>query len=505
MEKYDSVQIYLEEMDDGEDEDGLVLIVRVWVHELSDYGRFVQELQFKMDQCIACYLKICGMPVFNGETEGKEVVSDSDVQDEALKERMRQIEAYLKENAYGYEVVGQSGMAILVDGYYKVFIDVLDGTMSICMHMYFPKAERDELAHVAFRIMRQVPGKWIVKEFDDCVGVVCYVEVHYYEDDDEQVFMCKLSDAVQTFMRNMEIFADTLPQYFEDEDNASEQCTEKEDDIDTEENENIKSRIATVLREWGYSPIVGDGIYFKWQGVDFYVGYSVCCTTLIWGLYLPKAVGDFWDVSSYLFDVLSQCGVKLCLDEDRSDSDVWAVEFSVEIFNSDFTGDMLDAYLNALMIIRKTLCEHYGIFVEEEEDHEKDAVTCDFVFNCLTEGGYSPETVTEKSLDSFLINNAQYGISVYPDRNCCTINSAMENRTGYEFTKEVNAAFTLMSHNTDVTVSRLESDDDGYEHYYLSETLMLSDDKEKFLSDLKLCLEDLDRCTDMSIIICQKR
>ena len=87
----------------------------------------------------------------------------------------------------------------------------------------------------------------------------------------------------------------------------------------------------------------------------------------------------------------------------------------------------------------------------------------------------------------------------YPDRNRCTITSAMENRTGYEFTKEVNAAFTLISHNTDVTVSRLESDDDGYEHYYLSETLMLSDDKEKFLSDLKLCLEDLDRCTDFFI------
>lgn len=58
MEKYDSVQIYLEEMDDGEDEDGLVLIVRVWVHELSDYGRFVQEFQFKMDQCVACYLNL---------------------------------------------------------------------------------------------------------------------------------------------------------------------------------------------------------------------------------------------------------------------------------------------------------------------------------------------------------------------------------------------------------------------------------------------------------------
>ena len=56
-----------------------------------------------------------------------------------------------------------------------------------------------------------------------------------------------------------------------------------------------------------------------------------------------------------------------------------------------------------------------------------------------------------------------------------------------------------MAHNTDVTVCRSEPDEDEYEIFYFSETLMLSDDKEKFLSDLKLCLEDLDRCTDFFI------
>ena len=53
--------------------------------------------------------------------------------------------------------------------------------------------------------------------------------------------------------------------------------------------------------------------------------------------------------------------------------------------------------------------------------------------------------------------------------------------------------------NTDVTVCRSEPDGDGYESFYFSETLMLSDDKEKFLSDFKLYLEDLERCMDFFI------
>lgn len=56
-----------------------------------------------------------------------------------------------------------------------------------------------------------------------------------------------------------------------------------------------------------------------------------------------------------------------------------------------------------------------------------------------------------------------------------------------------------MAHNTDVTVTHREPDEDECEIFCLSETLMLSDDKEKFLSDLKLYLEDLDRCTDLFI------
>lgn len=48
-----------------------------------------------------------------------------------------------------------------------------------------------------------------------------------------------------------------------------------------------------------------------------------------------------------------------------------------------------------------------------------------------------------------------------------------------------------MAHNTDVTVCRSEPDEDEYEIFYFSETLMLSDDKEKFLSDFRLYLEDL--------------
>ena len=71
MAEYHSVQIYREEMDDGGGEDELTLRVRVWVHELSNYGRFEREFQYKMDQLVACCLKICGMPVFNGDGDAE--------------------------------------------------------------------------------------------------------------------------------------------------------------------------------------------------------------------------------------------------------------------------------------------------------------------------------------------------------------------------------------------------------------------------------------------------
>ncbi|HIY36294.1 MAG TPA: hypothetical protein H9972_06185, partial [Candidatus Paraprevotella stercorigallinarum] len=179
MERSESVQIYLEEKEDDSDGEGIIL--RVWVHELSDYGKFVQEFRFKMDQCVACYLKICGMPVFNGETEGEEEVSDSDVQEEGLKERMRQIEAYLKEKEIEYKVVDQCSIAVLVDDEDNLAgIDISDGRMSLSRMNYFPKEMRDALAHAAFSTMRQTVGQWIVREVDDCTGVLYDAEFQYY-------------------------------------------------------------------------------------------------------------------------------------------------------------------------------------------------------------------------------------------------------------------------------------------------------------------------------------
>lgn len=500
MENSKSVQIYLEGKE--YDIDGDSIILRVWVHELSDYGRFVQEFRFKMDQCVACYLKICGMPVFNGETEGKEETSDSDARDENLKERMRQIEAYLKEKEIEYKVIDQRSIAVRRDEEGNpAIIDVSDGLVSLSMMHYFPKEIRDVLAHAAFRAMRQTVGQWIVREADDCMGVLYDVEIQYYEEDDEQAFIDKLAYLLIAYVDSTDVFTDTLRSHLEEMENVPESTVKDDEgaDIDAGIDENVKTMIVTALREAGYSPTVEDGIHFQWQGRDYLVKYSNVWTVVGLGMYLPKDIGDFHALSSYLFEVMSQCRVKLSIEEDDCDNDRWAVGISVEIPIYDLNGMSINSGLLVVQEVCGALLEHFGLCADDE-DEEKSAAVCDFVFNCLMDGGYSPETVSENNLD-FLINNAQYVISVfpYPDRNRCTITSAMENRTGYEFTKEVNAAFTLMSHNTDVTVSRLESDDDGYEHYYLSETLMLSDDKEKFLSDLKLCLEDLDRCMDFFI------
>ncbi len=500
MENSKSVQIYLEGKE--YDIDGDSIILRVWVHELSDYGRFVQEFRFKMDQCVACYLKICGMPVFNGETEGKEETSDSDARDENLKERMRQIEAYLKEKEIEYKVIDQRSIAVRRDEEGNpAIIDVSDGLVSLSMMHYFPKEIRDVLAHAAFRAMRQTVGQWIVREADDCMGVLYDVEIQYYEEDDEQAFIDKLAYLLIAYVDSTDVFTDTLRSHLEEMENVPESTVKDDEgaDIDAGIDENVKTMIVTALREAGYSPTVEDGIHFQWQGRDYLVKYSNVWTVVGLGMYLPKDIGDFHALSSYLFEVMSQCRVKLSIEEDDCDNDRWAVGISVEIPIYDLNGMSINSGLLVVQEVCGALLEHFGLCADDE-DEEKSAAVCDFVFNCLMDGGYSPETVSENNLD-FLINNAQYVISVfpYPDRNRCTITSAMENRTGYEFTKEVNAAFTLISHNTDVTVSRLESDDDGYEHYYLSETLMLSDDKEKFLSDLKLCLEDLERCTDFFI------
>lgn len=500
MENSKSVQIYLEEKEDDSDGEGIIL--RVWVHELSDYGRFVQEFRFKMDQCVACYLKICGMPVFNGETEGKEETSDSDARDENLKERMRQIEAYLKEKEIEYKVIDQRSIAVRRDEEGNpAIIDVSDGLVSLSMMHYFPKEIRDVLAHAAFRAMRQTVGQWIVREADDCMGVLYDVEIQYYEEDDEQAFIDKLAYLLIAYVDSTDVFTDTLRSHLEEMENVPESTVKDDEgaDIDAGIDENVKTMIVTALREAGYSPTVEDGIHFQWQGRDYLVKYSNVWTVVGLGMYLPKDIGDFHALSSCLFEVMSQCRVKLSIEEDDCDNDRWAVGISVEIPIYDLNGMSINSGLLVVQEVCGALLEHFGLCADDE-DEDKSAAVCDFVFNCLMDGGYSPETVSENNLD-FLINNAQYVISVfpYPDRNRCTITSAMENRTGYEFTKEVNAAFTLISHNTDVTVSRLESDDDGYEHYYLSETLMLSDDKEKFLSDLKLCLEDLDRCTDFFI------
>lgn len=504
MEHSESVQIYLEEKEDDSDEEGIIL--RVWVHELSDYGRFVHEFQFKMDQCIACYLKICGMPVFNGETEGEEEVSDSDVQEEGLKERMRQIEAYLKEKEIEYKVVDQCSIAVLVDDEDNLAgIDISDGRMSLSRMNYFSKEIRDALAHAAFSTMRQTVGQWIVREVDDCTGVLYDADFQYYEDDDEQTFIDKLAYLLIAYVDSTDVFTDNLRSHLEEMENVPESAVKEDEgaDIDAGIDENVKTKIVTALREAGYSPTVEDGIHFQWQGRKYLVRYSSMCSLIDIGMYLPKDIGDFHTLSSYLFEVMSQYNrISLRLEDDDCDNDRWTVVFSVEIPNSDLNGMFINSSLLVIHEVGGALLEHFGLCADDE-DEEKSAAVCDSVFNCLSEGGYCPEDTGREDgvVGHFRIEYGGYDCWVFvcPAEGIAHISIPLWNESGYEFGKEVRAAFSLMAHNTDVTVCRSEPDEDEYEIFYFSETLMLSDDKEKFLSDLKLCLEDLDRCTDFFI------
>ena len=503
MENSESVQIYLEGKED--DSDGDSIILRVCVHELSDYGRFVQEFRFKMDQCVACYLKICGMPVFNGETEGEEEVSDSDVQDEGLKERMRQIEAYLKEKEIEYKVIDQRSIAVRGDEEGNpVLIGVSDGLVSLSRMNYFPKEIRDVLAHAAFSAMRQTVGQWIVREADDCTEVVYDVELQYFEDDEEQAFIDKLAYLLIAYVDSTDVFTDTLRSHLEEMENVSESAVKEDEgaDIDAGIDENVRTGIVTALREAGYSPTVEDGIHFQWQGRDYLVRYSNVWAVLGLGMYLPKDIGDFHAVSSYLFEVMSQCRVKLSIEEDDCDNDRWAVGISVEIPIYDLDGMSINSGLLVVQKVCGALQEHYGLS-SDGCDEERNVTVSDFVSTCLTEGGYCPEAIDEE--DSIVgwsrieYRDYEYWVYVSPDSGYCHITAMLGNSTGYEFVKEVQAAFSLMSHNTDVTVSHSEPDGDECEIFYLSETFMLSDDKEKFLSDFKLYLEDLERCMDFFI------
>lgn len=503
MENSESVQIYLEEIEDDSDEEGIIL--RVWVHELSDYGRFVQEFRFKMDQCVACYLKICGMPVFNGETEEEEENCDSNVEDEGLKERMRQIEAYLKEKEIEYEVIDQSSVTVLADEASRVIIDISDGWIALSTLMDFPKEMRDALAHAAFSTMHQIVGQWIVREEDDCTGVLYDVELRYYEDDDEQAFVDKLAYLLIAYVDSTDVFAGILQSHSERTENVPESAARKEEDadvVDTGRDENVRNKVVTALREAGYSPAVEDGIHFQWQGSQYLVLCGDVWTAIGMGMYLPKDIGDFQALPSYLFEVMSQSMIKLSIEEEDCDDDRWAVGISVEIPNSDLSGEFINPCLLVMQEVCGALLEHFGLCADDE-DEEKSAAVCDSVFNCLSEGGYCPEDTGREDgvVGHFRIEYGGYDCWVFvcPAEGIAHISIPLWNESGYEFGKEVRAAFSLMAHNTDVTVTHREPDEDECEIFCLSETLMLSDDKEKFLSDLKLCLEDLDRCTDFFI------
>ena len=501
MAEYHSVQIYREEMDDGGGEDELTLRVRVWVHELSNYGRFEREFQYKMDQLVACCLKICGMPVFNGDGDAE---VEDDARNECLQERMRQIEAYLKEKGIEYEVTAPSRITFAADEAIRIIVDISDGCMSLFMASCFQKEMRDVLEHAAMRTMGLSVGQWVVQEADDCTDVLYNVWHWYSEEDDEQTFIDKLAYLLTAYLESTDIFDDNLRSHLEEMENASESTAKKEEgaDIDTQTDqtdEDVGNRVVTVLREAGYSPTVEDGIHFQWQGRRFLVRYSAGWTDVEIGMYLPKDICDFHALSSYLFEVMSQFRVKLRLEEDWG-NDRWAVVICAEIPNSELKGGRLNAHLSDMMELCGTLLEHYGLCVTDE-DEEKSTAVCDFVFNCLSEGGYSPECTEEDDTSIIFItyNELSYAVFVSPDGECCTVTHWAVNISRHEFIKEVRAAFSLMSCNTDVTVCRSEPDEGECEEFHLSEMFMLPDDKETFLSDLKSYLEDLERCTDVFV------
>ena len=499
MAEYHSVQIYREEMDDGGGEDELTLRVRVWVHELSDYGRFEREFQYKMDQLVACYLKICGMPVFNGDGDAE---VEDDARNECLQERMLQIEAYLKEKGIEYEVTAPSRITFATDEAIRIIVDISDGCMSLFMASCFQKEMRDVLEHAAMRTMGLSVGQWVVQEADDCTDVLYNVWHWYSEEDDEQTFIDKLAYLLTAYLESSDIFDDNLRSHLEEVENVSESTAKKEEgaDIDAWTDEDVRTSIVTALREAGYSPTVEDGIYFQWQGGRFLVRCNAWRTVVGIGMYLSKDICDFHALSSYLFEVMSQYRVRLCLKEEDCDNDRWAVVISVEIPNSDFNGMSINSCLSGVKEVCGALLEHYELS-ESDEDEEKSAAVSDFVFNCLSEGGYSPECTEEEDTSRIFIiyNDLLYSVFVSPDSESCTVTVGAENVSRHEFIKEVRAAFSLMSCNTDVTVCRSEPDGDGYESFCFSETVMLSDDKETFLSDFKSYLEDLERCLDSFI------
>ena len=418
---------------------------------------------------------------------------------------MRQIEAYLKEKEIEYKVIDQRSIAVRRDEEGNpAIIDVSDGLVSLSRMNYFPKEMRDALAHAAFSTMRQTVGQWIVREVDDCTGVLYDAEFQYYEDDDEQAFIDKLAYLLIAYVDSTDVFTDTLRSHLEEMENVPESTVKDDEgaDIDAGIDENVKTMIVTALREAGYSPTVEDGIHFQWQGRKYLVRYSSMCTLIDIGMYLPKDIGDFHTLSSYLFEVMSQCRIKLSIEEDDCDNDRWTVVFSVEIPNSDLNGMFINSSLLVIQEVRGALLEHFGLCADDE-DEEKSTAVCDYVFNCLSEGGYCPEDTGREDgvVGHFRIEYGGYDCWVFvcPAEGIAHISIPLWNESGYEFGKEVRAAFSLMAHNTDVTVTHREPDEDECEIFCLSETLMLSDDKEKFLSDLKLYLEDLDRCTDLFI------
>ena len=404
-----------------------------------------------------------------------------------------------------YKVIDQRSIAVRTDEEGNpAIIDVSDGRISLSMMNYFPKEIRDVLAHAAFSAMRQTVGQWIVREVDDCTGVLYDAEFQYYEDDDEQTFIDKLAYLLIAYVDSTDVFTDTLRSHLEEMENVPESTVKDDEgaDIDAGIDENVKTMIVTALREAGYSPTVEDGIHFQWQGRDYLVKYSNVWTVVGLGMYLPKDIGDFHALSSYLFEVMSQCRVKLSIEEDDCDNDRWAVGISVEIPIYDLNGMSINSGLLVVQEVCGALLEHFGLCADDE-DEDKYAAVCDYVFNCLSEGGYCPEDTGREDgvVGRFRIECRGFDCWVFvcPAEGIAHITIPAGNESGYEFGKEVQAAFSLMAHNTDVTVCRSEPDEDEYEIFYFSETLMLSDDKEKFLSDLKLCLEDLDRCTDFFI------
>lgn len=485
MEEFPCVQVILHEKEN----DNLPnLTFRVWVHELSDYEQFEREFHYKMNQLVACFFKLDEIPAFKGADEEDD--SQSPDMNCTGWDRVRQAMSYLDANEIVYDYDSECSRIYIpeIHTYVKI-VEPLICAYILCEYdKVFPEGDL-----MTIFSMMDLFGRCRMIKDDEGTVVAVDVTIPYSKDEEEDVFKEKLGLAMKSILKWLMLFDENLQGVGKI--NVERMPVPQDGDMA------LKEKLMRVMRENGYCRAVGDDIGFELCGNTFGVYYYDHWISFSKKIFVAKCP-EYQDLPSFLFDLMDDNGwIKARIVEEESDEENWMVELSTELddLSLNFAPVVCNS-LRALIGAWNALLEHYVKSPETMSPEEPDTV-CDFVFSCMKEAGYDPEMKTEDYSGWFIIsyNDIKYWVLVSPDSEYCSIICSMENRSGYEFLCEARAAFTLMSSNTDVAVTHSESDGDECEVFCLSETCMLSDDKETFLSDFKSYLEDLERCSDYFI------